>query len=93
MESIKSLLKELVNRRLEISLLHAKIDDFDYKELMEQIIALEKQYDSLVLDPDIKSCVNQLLVARDKVNMESVLLAYLEGMKDCLSILKALELL
>ena len=93
MENIKNILKELANRRLEISLLHAKIDDLEYQELMNQIIVLENQYDSFTLDPDIKNCIDQLLATRDKVNMECVLLAYLDGMKDCLTILKELQLL
>lgn len=86
-------LKTLADKRMNLSLQRICSNDSMYKEIMERVISLERQYESLNLEPEHKQIIDDFLAARDAVNIETLSLAYLAGMEDCIKILRDLELL
>lgn len=92
-ESIMDILKVLADRRMEISLLTVGEKNNEYKRIMEKVIGLEQEYESLNLKAEIKDLVDSLLAARDEANMEQASDAYLAGLQDCIIILRTLGLL
>ena len=54
---------------------------------------MERIYDALNLDPDIKIVIDQLLAERDGMNMEKTSLAYWAGMMDAIIILRNMDII
>ena len=86
-------LKALARRRMEKTLHRISSKDQGYNEVMEEVILLEKQYETLNLEPDTRGIIDKLMEGRDAVELETVSLAYLAGIEDGILILKELELI
>ena len=86
-------LKALARRRMEKTLHRISSKDQGYNEVMEEVILLEKQYETLNLEPDTRGIIDKLMEGRDAVELETVSLAYLAGIEDGILILKELDLI
>ena len=86
-------LKILARKRMEKTLHRISRKDQGYNEVMEEVILLEKQYETLNLEPDTRGIIDKLMEGRDAVELETVSLAYLAGIEDGILILKELDLI
>jgi len=83
-------LKALAVRHREISLIDIGKYDQDYEDAMNQVIELDRERESLALEPEAAETIGKLLEAFGTAEAEQVNLAYLAGMADCLLILDRL---
>ena len=88
-----SALKLIADKRMEQTLDKVFNEDKDYRRMTEAVIAMEKQYDSIGLNPSIKDVIDNLLAGRDGINMEKISLAYWAGMIDAVTILRDMEII
>ena len=88
-----SALKLIADKRMEHTLDKVFNEDKDYRRMTEAVIAMEKQYDSIGLNPSIKDVIDNLLAGRDGINMEKISLAYWAGMIDAVTILRDMEII
>lgn len=92
-EDIMSTLKVLADKRMEMSLIRIRESDETYKKVINQVMELEKKYESLKLESETQEIVDKLLTARDEANMEQSSMAYLAGLEDCVLILRSIGML
>lgn len=81
-------LKVIADKRMEGTIDALLNNDQEYRKMAEAVLAIEKAYDSLEVDPDIREITDSLLAERDGVNLEKVSLAYWAGMMDAVLILR-----
>lgn len=91
-EEILNILKDLANKRMELSLIQISKSDPYYNKVMEAVVESSKRYESLELNMENKEVIERFLHDRDIAEMEQASLAYLAGFRDCILILSKLEL-
>lgn len=81
-------LKVIADKRMENTIDILLNNDQEYRKMAEAVLAIEKAYDLLEIDPDVREVVDHLLAERDGMNLEKVSLAYWAGMMDAVLILR-----
>lgn len=81
-------LKVIADKRMENTIDILLNNDQEYRKMAEAVLTMEKAYDSLEIDLDIREITNSLLAERDGLNIEKVSLAYWAGMMDAVLILR-----
>lgn len=54
-------------------------EDEEYRKMLKAVHSMELEYDTLELNPDMKTMIDKLLAERDGINMEKTSLAYWAG--------------
>lgn len=91
-KEILNILKDLANKRMELSLIQISKSDPYYSKVMEALVESSKRYESLELNMENKEVIERFLHDRDIAEIEQASLAYLAGFRDCILILSKLEL-
>lgn len=92
-DELMDVLKVMADKRMEKTLGRIFNEDKEYLKMSETIIGMEKTYDSLEVDSNIKEIIDKLLAERDGMNMEKVSLAYWAGMMDAIAILRDMDII
>lgn len=87
-EKLMDILKVIADKRIENTMDILLNNNQKYRKMAEAVLAIEKVYDSLEMDSDIREITDHLLAERDGMNLEKVSLAYWAGMMDAVLILR-----
>lgn len=87
-DELMDILKVIADKRMENTIDFLLNSDQEYRKMAEAVLTMEKAYDSLEIDPDIRKITDNLLAERDGLNIERVSLAYWAGMMDAVLILR-----
>ena len=92
-DELMDVLKVIADKRMERTIEGLLSEGAAYRKLSKSACSMERIYDALNLDPDIKIVIDQLLAERDGMNMEKTSLAYWAGMMDAIIILRNMDII
>lgn len=92
-DEIINILRPLIKKRMEIALIEIRKGNPEYQHETESVIDLDKKYESMELEPELKEFIDRIIEAHEDSTMNQLPFAYLAGVQDCIKILESLKLL
>ena len=92
-DELLDVLKIIADKRMERTFEGLLNEDEEYRKMLKAVHSMELEYDTLELNPDMKTMIDKLLAERDGINMEKTSLAYWAGMMDAIIILRNMEII